>query len=232
PNSPEWDQGHPVLVIANLTLPFAQLKIQVVAEEIGFVKTKIGFLTDHFSGRNTWHVTRAPNLAMRVRVTASHHGAFILEDLHISNRIVAGEIFGLFRPGVNHVSDGRPVHLRNRQVVARREADHPTSSGLCVSNNQTIFVNFPRIHFRRECGEVVGKNKSGAVSRIARAPRPRISGTEIALRIIRGQVFWRRRLDLPLPRPLSALRGTEYPLLCERVIAPVGSFTVMGQWEP
>ena len=84
----------------------------------------------------------------------------------------------------------------------------------------------------RECGEVVGKNKSGAVSRIARAPRPRISGTEIALRIIRGQVFWRRRLDLPLPRPLSALRGTEYPLLCERVIAPVGSFTVMGQWEP
>ena len=52
-----------------------------------------------------------------MRITAPHHCATVLENLHRLDVWLASEFAELFRPGVNHATDFRYAHTRHREIV-------------------------------------------------------------------------------------------------------------------
>src|SRR5690242_9698347 len=77
-----------------------------------------------------WQSVVRPDLAVGVRVARPHHRTPVLEDLYGIDERQSSEFEVLLDPHVNDLTDVGDLHARKRQVMARREADHPANSAL------------------------------------------------------------------------------------------------------
>jgi hypothetical protein len=69
-------------------------------------------------------------LAVWVRVARPHHRPTILENLHGVDEGQASEFEVLLGPHVYDPPDVGALHARERQIMTRREADHPRDAAL------------------------------------------------------------------------------------------------------
>ena len=70
---------------------------------------------------------------------APHHRAAVLEDLHLADVGPRAEFAILLDPGLDHLLDVGHRHARQRQVVARREADDAADAGFALGDQQAAF---------------------------------------------------------------------------------------------
>ena len=159
-----------------------------------------------------------PDLPVRVRVGGAHRLAPVLE--HLDPAVLPPEVGRLLRPQVDDAAHVGRRHLREREVVARREADDPARPLLALGAQQPVLER--RVARRRpERREVVGEHEGRVVGRVRLAVRPRVAGAQVA-----GRVEGRAGLDLrpllaALPRPVRPAGRHEHPLVAQRVVAAV-----------
>ena len=165
-------------------------------------------------------MARRPDLAVRMRVRAAHDLAAVLEDLDGGDVSARAEIDRLFDPDVDDALDVGDVHLRQRQVVARREAEHAAEAGFAFRHEQPVLAPLRR-RVRVERGEVVVEHERVPIVRIARAVGAEVAGTEIAIRIMGDRRRGGDRLALALPRALHPVRRDERPFAGQRIEAAV-----------
>ena len=155
-----------------------------------------------------------------MRVGAAHDLAAVLENLYGSDVGPRAEVHRLLDPSVDHALDVGDLHARQGEVVAGREAEHPAEAGLAFGDDEPVLDPLRR-RIGLERGEIVVEDEGVFVVGIARAARAKISGAEIAVRIV-----WKRRrrgdrLALALPGALHAVGRNQRPFAGERVQAAV-----------
>ena len=107
----------------------------------------------------------------------------------------------LLYPRIHHAPQSGYLHARDRQVMARRKADHAADAGFALGDQQALLLE--PLHGRSgfEGGEIVIEDEGCSVRGIAYTGGARIAGAEIALGSysggLREPVF-----HLPLPRPM------------------------------
>ena len=79
-----------------------------------------------------------PHLAVRVRVGTAHDLPLVFEDLHPA--IGPAQVGDLLGPHLHHLPDVRQRHLRQRQVVAGGEADHPARSRFTLRHQERVII--------------------------------------------------------------------------------------------
>jgi hypothetical protein len=158
-----------------------------------------------------------------VRVAAAHERALVLEDLHVADEVEGAETRRLVGPGVDHGPDAGDVHIGERQVVARREAEDAADAARGTGAEQLVVERGTGRRLGEQGREVVVERERRGVRRIRGPVRATIAGAEVARRVIRRALVARRRLDLSLPRALQPMGRAEDPLVEERVVAAMGT---------
>lgn len=151
-----------------------------------------------------------------MRIGGPHLGTPVLEDL--DPPVGRAELRRLLRPDVDHIPYRFSADVRERQVMAPAEADHPARAGFALGDEEAV-LDALRAAIGSERGEVVREDEGRVVLRVPGAARALVAGAQVALGVVRRPGIARRRLDLALPRTLGALRGDEDPLIGERVVA-------------
>src|SRR5713226_8487483 len=117
-----------------------------------------------------WQITRSPrrnigqrrirpNLAMRMRIAGPHQRPAILENLHVLHPIDFPETAKFGSPDANHLANFCQRHAWNRQIMPRREADHPASAALGTRHEQARLIDFKRRNVRQQRCVVVFEDK-------------------------------------------------------------------------
>ena len=96
---------------------------------------------------------------MRVRVAGAHHGAAVLENLHPADRLDAAEFSALLDPNTHHPLDLFHRHAGERQIVARRKADHPAEAALGLCHDQSVSIDGDRAGGWLQRREIVGEDE-------------------------------------------------------------------------
>jgi hypothetical protein len=204
----------------------------VVTEEVPAVAPVVTLLRDPLPSGNARYVIGRPELAVGVRIAAPHDGALVLEDLCVADELPRVEGRRFVGPGVHNERDVVDVHVGERQIVARREADDPAEAAHGLGHEQL-----------RRCGrdvrrrtpirkgvlhivpqkrrKIVVERERGSVSRVAFAVGACVAGTEIACGIVRREVVPRDCLDLSQPGTFEAVGRAEHPLVEQGIIAAV-----------
>src|SRR4051794_13997820 len=82
PNCPKWHDRHEVFILNNQSIFLVQLEFNIIAQQAPSLFFKVLFLLSglffNFQGQRCL----APDLPMRMRITATHDLAFVLEDLY------------------------------------------------------------------------------------------------------------------------------------------------------
>ena len=81
-----------------------------------------------------------PDLAVRMRVGAAHDLAAVLENLYGSDIRPAAERDRLLDPGVHHPLDVGDLHHGDREIMARREAQHAADAELALGDRRPLSV--------------------------------------------------------------------------------------------
>src|SRR5580704_6133580 len=117
--------------------------------------------------------------------------------------------------------------------MTRGKAHDPAGSRFRLRDDQPLAldVDTPGANVRLQSREVVVKNKSGRIARIARTACARIPRTQITFRIVSERS---RRLagpDLTLPRTRGAMRRHQHPLVGKGVEPAMRIFVELkGVW--
>jgi len=143
---------------------------------------------------------------VRVRVGTAHHRALVLEDLDVADEIALAQVASLLGPGIHHAADVARLHLGQRQVVARAEADHPADPALALDAKQRVIVRLVGGRAGQQRGKIIVENERARVVGVAVAPGALVAGTQVAVRIVPRAGIGRRILDLALPGPFGAVR--------------------------
>jgi hypothetical protein len=161
-----------------------------------------------------------------MRVARAHHRTAILEDLHIPDEGQRSQFFILLRPYIDDSRNCRDIHLRQRQVVARRKANDATDAAFASGVQQrrhsaagfSVAGSIPAgRNIRQQRREVICKHKCMFILRVDRAIRSGVAGTEVARRIVGWTLLVRRLFDLPLPWALRAMRRDQHPFTGQRI---------------
>ena len=167
-----------------------------------------------------------PNLSVRMRIAASHHLAAVFKDLHMIDLRNCPEFEILSCPDVNHRTNGRYIHVRQSQIVARREANDPTDScfRLCMEEVCGVAMNFDLRHIQPHRPEIIVKDECGVVTRIANSTCTLVSRAQIAQRIVAERALFRLPLSLSLPWALHAMWRDQHPVTCQRIQTAMWGF--------
>jgi hypothetical protein len=211
PDGPERNESDKTVVLQNNPLLPPELETEVLAEKTA---SPLFTVQLHLAGlleRLLRDRAFGPDLAVRMGVAAPHHLSLVLENLHVPDVRTLGEGPILLRPDVDDRENLSDAHLRQRQVVARREADNAADPGFPSGTEEPAIVELFLRNTREEGAEVVVEDERLRVRRIAHSLRPCVSGTEVAAGIILRTPSGRNGFDLPLPGPLGPVRRDEYP---------------------
>ena len=80
-----------------------------------------------------------------MRIAGAHHGAAVLEDLHVTDVVEASQFAKLPHPGVNDNLDCLGRHGCERQVVARGKANHSAKARFGLGHQQTLVLDVETI---------------------------------------------------------------------------------------
>ncbi len=179
-----------------------------------------------FFGRLVGQRPRPPDLPVRMGVGAAHNLSLILEHLHPA--VASAQLRRLGRPHVHHGANSLDGHLRQRQVVTGRKADHAAGALLAFRPKQGVGSGGRFGCVRQERGEVVGKDVGAFVRGVALGcPRSAATGALVARAQVAGRIVPRaylrgRLLHLATPGALGAVRRHEQPFARQWVVAAVG----------
>ena len=220
PHRPVRNDRHPARALVDDALAACVLEARVVGEQPGPVRGGVGALVLVLGGGLVGQRVRRPDLPVRVRVRAAHQLALVLERLHPP--VAGAQRRRLRRVRVDHRRDVGGRHLGQRQIVARREADHAARAPHALRPEQRPAVGVvDRAVGVLQRREVVVEHERAAVARVGDAARALVARAEVAAGIVRRPLAARRRLVTPLPRPLRALGRHQHPLAGQRVEAAV-----------
>ena len=110
PYCPEGHKRDPLVVLRNDAGLFGELQAKVGREQGFAVGGEVVALREELAGGKVGDVLGGPYLAVRVRIAGAHHGAAVLEDLHVLDLGVRAEVGGLLGPHVHDAADGRQRH--------------------------------------------------------------------------------------------------------------------------
>ena len=181
-----------------------------------------------FFGWLSRYAAGSPDLTMRVRIGAAHHGAAILEELDVTYLLALAKLFYLLRPEVHHAANVRQIHARQGQVVPGAEADDAADSCFGLRLKEAVGLKRPVRCVGAQCGEIVLEDKGVGVVRIDQSAGPFVAGAEIAGRVVLWQGKGWRRFRLALPGSFHAMGRDKYPLSGKQIAAAVG---VLGRVE-
>src|SRR6478672_9701544 len=117
---------------------------------------EVSVLADQLFPGNVGNGVRSPYLAVGMRIAGAHHGAPILEYLHVIDIWHRAQFPELGGPGMDHASDVVWRHGGEGKVVAGREADYPAEPRLAFRDQQPPVFDVQAIVANRgfEGGEV------------------------------------------------------------------------------
>ena len=126
-------------------------------------------LTDQFFAGEIRNRVGRPNLAVRMRVTCTHHGATVFKDLNMLDLGHISKFTELAFPGANHFFNIVRRHGGKSEVVTRREAYYTADSRLTFGYKQSPVLNVYaiRCNFWLKRGKVILENEGTDISRIA-----------------------------------------------------------------
>src|SRR5512132_3628958 len=179
PYRPERHQRQEALVLADDAFALLQLHGQVVAEQASAV-SRIRPLLAQLPRRLVGHSLVGPDLAVRVWVAGTHHGAAVLEDEDMTYPVDGTELDVLVGPGLDHLADGVLLHLAQGEVVAWGEADDPADASFALGHQQPVTALRCAGGLRLERCEVVVEDEGGAVPGRSCIARPLVAGAEVA----------------------------------------------------
>src|SRR5919109_1352121 len=81
-------------------------------------------------------MTSRPDLSVRVGIACAHHLATVLENLHVLDTGCARNRARLVGPDIDYMANVDDWHHREREIVARREADDAADTGLAGGDEQ------------------------------------------------------------------------------------------------
>jgi len=154
-------------------------------------------------------------------VARPHRRPPVLEDLDVVDEVEPAQGARLFGPYLDHATDILERHVRQGQVMARRERDDPADAALALCPQQAAPVKLRLGRGRQEGREIVVEDESARIGRVPLAP-----GAFVARAKITGGVIGRPGLRLLLlhlaqPGALRPMRRDQNPLAGERVEAAV-----------
>ena len=130
---------------------------------------------------------------------------------------------GLLGPHVDDLAHARAIHARERQVVARGEADDAAGARLGLGHQQAV-VELLVAGVGAQRREVVGEHEGGGVVGVLRAADAGVAGAEVAAGVEGGPlVGGGATLLAAQPGPLGAAGRDQHPLVGERVVAAMRS---------
>src|SRR5207248_4496807 len=131
-----------------------------------------------------WHGGVGPDLAVWVGVAGAHHGAAILENLHIVDGGERAQLGVLLGPEVHHVEDGGRVERGEPEVVTRGIADNSAGTGLATNEDEAprVAVDNSIGSLWQKRGKIVVKNKRGLVPGIMRPIRASVARAHVTSR--------------------------------------------------
>ena len=88
-------------------------------------------------------VLGGPDLAVGMGIAGAHHGAAVLEDLHMVDIRQFAQRGRLAGPRIHHGGDFRHVHARQRQRVVGMEAEHAATPAFRLGDQQRRGVGLP-----------------------------------------------------------------------------------------
>src|SRR5512146_2830158 len=138
PHSPEWHHDHEIVVLADDAFSQPSLEPSIIAQETTRVFVAIVLKRTLLFSGFIWNSSIGPDLAVRVGIAASHQRATVLKDLHVIDISAGTDLTVLLRPDINHFPNIRRIHLRDRQIMARREAHHSTHATLRFRNDDAL----------------------------------------------------------------------------------------------
>ena len=136
PGRPVRDDGHPVLVGDDDSLLQFLLPAGVVDQQRRAVLAEVVRLTPVLLGGLFRQRVAGPDLAVGMRVGASHDLAFVLEHLHPAIR--AAEFLDLLGPDIDDIPDLGQRHFRQGPVMPRRKTDDATGASHGLPSQQRI----------------------------------------------------------------------------------------------
>lgn len=155
---------------------------------------------------------------MRVGIRAPHHGALVLEDLHIIDSLLRTALTVNLAPLPDYTLDVRKREACQRQVVSGVEDEHIAAALYRLGGEQRVGRRWRGRAGRRKYGSIVILEDHGVLIRGIKLPTgARIAGAEVALRIVLWEINGLRRLRLTEPWPLCTMWGDEDVLVREGV---------------
>jgi hypothetical protein len=120
---------------------------------------------------------------------------------------------------MDYVLDVLDRHGGKGKVVARGEADYTAAPGFALRNQQTPVFDVQAVGgaIGLKRGKIVVEDERTCIDRIADTANPRISGTEIAGRVILGLAINWDLFELPLPGAACTMGGHQHPLVSKGV---------------
>ena len=85
PHRPKRHQRHKFVVLADDALALLEFDLEGVTEQAGVMQLVIGALVGQLRGRLVGNMFGGPDLAVGMGIAGPHHGAAILEYLHVTN---------------------------------------------------------------------------------------------------------------------------------------------------
>ena len=197
-----------------------ELLLEIVEEQDPAALEEIFGLRSRLLLELVRQMARRPDLAVRMRVRAAHDLAAVLEDLDGSDAFARAEVDRLLDPGVDHPLDVGDLHLRQRQIVAGREAENPAEAGFAFRHEKPVLDPLRRrVGVKR--GEIVVEHEGVRIVRVARAVGADVARAKIAVRVVSQRRRRGDRLALALPRPRHPMRRDERPFAGQRIEAAV-----------
>ena len=109
PDGPPRDNDEEVVVLANDADLFFRFDLEVVAEQAGVFLGELCLERFGLLGGLVGDVLGGPDLAVGMGIAGAHHGAAVLEDLHVVELGLAAEFNVLLGPGVDDAGARRRV---------------------------------------------------------------------------------------------------------------------------
>ena len=182
----------------------------------------VGQLLCAFLGGLAGHGALGPNLAVRVRVRAAHHGPFVLKNLNVANVRPRPQRAVLVGPHVHYAPDVGGAHFGQGQVVARREADDAAHAAFRFGPQQPTLVELAGGHVVAQGSKVVVENEGAGIIRIWRAVGAHVAGAEVAGGVVRRTDCGVGGFLLALPGAQRPVRRHQQPFAVQGIVAPVG----------
>jgi hypothetical protein len=124
PEGPERDDSKPMLSLHHDAGAVTQFRGSIVEEKGGSMFQEILALGEILLGWLLGNEIPRPDLAVGMRIGASHCGPFVLKDLNPA--VTLAEFGRLGYPSIDDTGNIWGLHLRKRKVMTRGETDHPT----------------------------------------------------------------------------------------------------------